>query len=435
MQSPSRSLTGQTPTSLVDGSAVLIICGALVAVVAVAGTAVTGVSAPMVAVAFGVLIAIGEVVRLRLPGDRVQAPIGMAAALGYALLSYVPGEGRPDQSIVQTIAVTSGGMLVGTLPYMLAGRPPELESIARRVLVIAGVSAGFRPLVGDDRIYAWLDSYPPFLVTATVLAGAAAWVLEALLAAGVPATRQVGPFWALVRNEFAAYLGIGAAVASTGILIPLAIWQVGLWALPLVIIPLLLAQLAYRRYAGIRRTQDQTIRALSRATEVGGYTETGHARRVTELALAIGRELGLTDERLRLLQYAALMHDVGQLSLADPIPGGATVLTSPERRRRIASLGAAVVRRAGLRAEVAEIVEAQVEPYRRPHQPDDASVPLESRIIKVVNAYDDLVGTATSEDARLEALERLRLGMAYEYDPRVVAALARVLARAGLITH
>lgn len=46
-----------------------------------------------------------------------------------------------------------------------------------------------------------------------------------------------------------------------------------------------------------------------------------------------------------------------------------------------------------------------------------------------MNAYDDMVGRATSEDARLEALEGLRLGMAYEYDPRVVASLARVLDR------
>ncbi|MGH3491421.1 MAG: hypothetical protein ACRDP8_26310, partial [Actinopolymorphaceae bacterium] len=78
-------------------------------------------------------------------------------------------------------------------------------------------------------------------------------------------------------------------------------------------------------------------------------------------------------------------------------------------------------------------VEAQAEPYRRPHVRDDTEIPRESRIIKVVNAYDDLVGTATSEDARLEALESLRLGMAYEYDPKVVAVLARVLGRSGAI--
>jgi HD domain len=319
------------------------------------------------------------------------------------------------------------------LPHTFAGRASELEGIARRILVVAGVALVFRPLVMTDDLYAWFNDHPPSLIALTMLAVFVAWPLEALLAAGVQASRQLGPFLALLRNELAALMGIGAAIASTGVLIPLATWEVGLWALPLVMIPLLLAQMAYRRYASIRRTQVQTIRALSRATEVGGYTETGHARRVTELALAIGRDLGLPERRLRLLQYAALMHDLGQLSLTDPIPGGATVLVTPDERRRIAGLGAEVVREASMLEEVAVIVEAQAEPYRRPHLPDDADVPLESRVVKVVNAYDDMVGNATSEDARLEALEALRLGMAYEYDPRVVAALARVLSRAALV--
>jgi hypothetical protein len=424
------SLAPLRPHPLLDGSAVVVSCAAVLVVTAVATTAVRGVSAPMVAAVFGCVIAVGEMVRLRLPDDRVQAPIGLAAALGYAVLSHLPGEGPATNSILQTIAVTSGGMLAGALPHALAGRASELEGIARRVLVVAAV---FRPLVLDPTLYGWLDAHPPAYTVATILAVILVWPLEALLAAGVEASQLLGPFWALLRNELAAFFGIGAAIASTGVLIPLATWEVGLWSLPIVMIPLLLAQLAYRRYASIRRTQVQTIRALSRATEVGGYTETGHARRVTEFSVAIGRDMGLPERRLQLLQYAALMHDLGQLSLTDPIPGGATVLVTPDERRRIAALGAEVVREANVLEEVAQIVEAQAEPYRRPHLPDDDDVPRESRIIKVVNAYDDMVGNATSEDARLEALESLRLGMAYEYDPRVVAALARVLGRAALI--
>ena len=56
-----------------------------------------------------------------------------------------------------------------------------------------------------------------------------------------------------------------------------------LWAIPVFVVPLLLTQFSFRRYAGIRQTYAQTIRSLSRVTEVGGYTETGHSRRVSEL--------------------------------------------------------------------------------------------------------------------------------------------------------
>ena len=47
----------------------------------------------------------------------------------------------------------------------------------------------------------------------------------------------------------------------------------GFWALPVFVVPLLLTQFSFRRYAAIRESSLQTIRALSRVTEVGGYTE------------------------------------------------------------------------------------------------------------------------------------------------------------------
>ena len=112
-----------------------------------------------------------------------------------------------------------------------------------------------------------------------------------------------------------------------------------IWALPVFAVPLLLTQFSFRRYATIEATYLQTIRSLSKVTEVGGYTETGHSRRVSRLAVTVGREMGLTERDLDDLEYAALMHDIGQLSLTDPIPGGATTMVAagrpaPDRRAR-----------------------------------------------------------------------------------------------------
>ena len=53
-------------------------------------------------------------------------------------------------------------------------------------------------------------------------------------------------------------------------------------------------------------------------------------------------------------------------------------------------------------------------------------LPMSSRIIKVANAYDDLCGP-DGDDHR--AMERIHLGLGYEYDPRVVDSLTRVLDR------
>jgi response regulator RpfG family c-di-GMP phosphodiesterase len=74
---------------------------------------------------------------------------------------------------------------------------------------------------------------------------------------------------------------------------------------------------------------------------------------------------------------------------------------------------------------VAEVVSRQCEPIT-----DDP--PLSSRIIKVANAYDDLVGPSTDRDRAGAALERIRLAPGGAYDPHALEALARVIDRGRL---
>ncbi len=68
------------------------------------------------------------------------------------------------------------------------------------------------------------------------------------------------------------------------------------------------------------------------------------------------------------------------------------------------------------------MVEQQADPYREQL--------LAARILRTVNAYDDLCGESVG--GPLRALERLRLGTGHDHQPQVVEALGRVLARGGL---
>ncbi|MGH3342681.1 MAG: HD-GYP domain-containing protein [Carbonactinosporaceae bacterium] len=408
----------------------LVSGGSVLVVAAVAATAARGLADPPVAVAFGLFIAFGEFVRVTLPGDREAAPLAAAGALGYVLLSDVHGA-ESSHDALAVVAVTACGMLLGALPHAAAGRSPRLDYLARRLLTV-GLAAGlFRPFYANGPLDTLSDDSPVLFAGFMVVVITSAGVVDAGLAATVRAGRDGAPYAATMRDELRALLGIGSAIGATGMLIALATEAMYLWALPVFAIPLLLAQFSFRRYAAIQSTYLQTIRALSRVTELGGYTETGHARRVSQLSVAVGRELGMSERQLRTLEYAALMHDIGQLSLADPIPGGATVMASPPEQRRIAALGARVIRQTGVLDEVATVVERQAEPYRRPHAGDDRDVPLASRIIRAVNAYDDLAGGSAETARHLHALERLRLGTAHDYDPRVLDSLSRVTARAA----
>jgi hypothetical protein len=380
-----------------------------------------------VPLAFGLFIAVGEILRINLPGSRQSAPLAAAGAIAFALLPGFKGLGQLDYSWSLVVTVVTLGSVVGAFPGALVGRRIHLDELARRVLTSMLAAALFRSHIGDLQPTTNGPAWQLGLVMTLVAIAAA--VADAVLAAAVRASEEHAPYRTALVDEFRALVGISSAIGATGVLIALAAPKMGYLALPVFAIPLLLTQFSFRRYATIEATYLQTIRSLAKVTEVGGYTETGHSRRVSILSKAVAREMGLSERQLKDLDYAALMHDIGQLSLTDPIPGGATTMVAPVDQRRIAELGAEVIRQAGVLDRAALIVERQADPYRPQRGTQDDSLPLESRIIKAVNAYDDLVGASVETDRKLRALERLQLGIDREYDPDVVDTLARIIER------
>ena len=406
-----------------SGRLLLLAAVGMMVVAAVAHTAAARLTAPQTAIAFGSVIAIGELLRLAQPGGREAAPIATAAALAYALLLRVgvlpPGQPIARVSALQVITVTAVGMTVGALPHIAAGRPAGLTGMATRLVAVACVAFVFRPIAGTEIISGRGHWWIAFMVmTVLVIVG---WLAEALIGALIRADDLGARFSVALWDEMRTQLPLGAAVGVSAMMITFAAEVMGLTELAVFLGPLLATQVAFRRYSGIQATYLQTVRALARVTEVGGYVESGHSRRVSRLAVAVGRELGLAEPDLLHLEYAALMHDIGQLALTDPIPGGATVLVSKEDQRRIAELGADVISKAGVLDRVAELVRCQSWPSRGDPEP-----PVGSRIIRAVNAFDDLVGGSTDRDRSAAALERLRLDTAVEYDPGVVEALTEV---------
>ncbi|MEV7957369.1 metal-dependent phosphohydrolase [Streptomyces sp. NPDC088141] len=402
--------------------AVLAVRGAAAALAA-AGLGHTlwdGVHQPGHALAFGVLITAGELARWgALPGEREPAPLGAAGALAYALLGRSGGS-PTGHGVLQVVAVLVAAQLVACVPHVARGSGPSLDRVARRILTVAFAAACFQPLYNSGRVASRLGEGPYYVLFPLLLLVLTA-LCDAVLAALLLRSRTRHPYGPLLHDELRALIGIGSAVGATGVVMALGVAVAGLWALPVLCVPLLLTQVSFRRFVAVRTTYRQTITSLARSTEIAGYTPHGHARRVATLCTAVGRELGLSGHELTVLEYAALMHDIGQLSLVDPVPDGATATLPPAEQRRIALLGGAVVRQTGVDTGVAVVVERQADPFREQ--------PLSARIVRAVNAYDDLSGESLI--GPLGALEQLRLGTGHDYQPEVVESLARVLARDG----
>src|ERR1700691_2687021 len=278
-----------------SGRLLLLAAVGMMGVAAVAHTAAARVTQPETAIAFGSVIAIGELLRLRQPGGREAAPIATAAALAYALLLRVgqlsASQPIPRVAALQVITVTAVGMTVGALPHVAVGRPAGLTGMATRLVAVACVAFAFRPIAGTEIISGRGHWWIAFIVMSFLVTFG--WLAEAMIAALIRADDLGARFSVSLWDEMRIQVALGAAVGVSAMMIAFAAEVMGLAELAVFMGPLLVTQVAFRMYSGIRYTYLQTVRALARVTEVGGHVESGHSRRVSSLAVAVGRELRL----------------------------------------------------------------------------------------------------------------------------------------------
>lgn len=410
-----------------QGSAVVIVGGgAAVTVVALTLTVQRGLSEWIYALVFGLLIAAGEMVQFRVDRIRNRAPIATSAALAYAMLRGPVVHVPPD--VAQIIAVAAVATAAGIVPRAVAGLGWDAVVSARRVLSVAAAATVFDAIIPRD--LDWNRSLEHGLaITGGMLAAVlAAAVMDALVGAGQVTERFSVPFPSALRDEFGLAGRIGIAMGISGLLLAAGTSLLGLWAPPLVVVPLLLTQFAFRRYASAQLTYRSTVQSMSRTTELAGFSTPGQNLRTAQLAVVIGHDLGLSPRRMEALEYAALLAGVGQLALADPSPGGSSLLRNRAERKEAAGIGAEVIERSGVLRQVAEIVRHSSDAYRdgRAKDPD---VPIESGIINVATAYEQMVGEDTARAGTAAAMEAISLGVGDEFDPVVVEALRRVVRR------
>lgn len=412
-------------TRRLSSGIVVAVAGCVVGVVAVILTVRRGLTEWPFAIVFGLLIAVGEMVQFRVGRSRNRAPIATSAALGYVMLRG-PALAVPPE-VAQIIAVAGLATLAGVLPRAVAGLPWDLMISSRRVLLVACAAVTFA-LVTPDKL-AWNGSWTHALaLTGAMLLGIlSAGVVDALVGAGQDTEKFNRPFPAALRDELGVMTRIGLAMGISGMLLAAGTSMIGLWAVPLVVVPLLLTQFAFRRFASAQRTYRTTVRSMARSTEIAGFSSPGQNARTAQLAVALGNDLGLTLARMEALEYAALLSGIGQLALADPSPGGASLLRTREERQRAAAIGAAVIERSGALDHVAEIVRHSNDPYRH-GRANNSDIPVESGIVNVALAYEQLVGEGTGQSPD-KAMESIGLGIGAEYDPLVVESLRRVIGR------
>lgn len=179
----------------------------------------------------------------------------------------------------------------------------------------------------------------------------------------------------------------------------------------------------------------QEMLALARSVEEKDKETEGHCHRLERLAILTGERLGLSGQKLINLSYGAYLHDIGKVRVPDGILGKADALSDEEwgKMRRHPEYGQEMLREKDFLEEAGRIVRAHHERFDGSGYPDGRraeEIPIEARIIAVVDAYDAMTSERPYQPAkaRERALEELQLGAGTHFDPRVVRAFRSVLA-------
>ena len=157
----------------------------------------------------------------------------------------------------------------------------------------------------------------------------------------------------------------------------------------------------------------------------------GHGQRVAQLANRLGRRLGLDDQELSRLHFAALLHDIGMLKME------ASQQMTRATCEKHCLFGHRMLSRIRLWRDLAPIVYHHHEWFDGRGYPDGlkgTAIPRESRIIALCDAVDSM----TSDDSYRtpfgldDALVEIERCSGSQFDPELVAAFTG-LARDGLI--
>src|SRR5207302_6347821 len=97
-----------------------------------------------------------------------------------------------------------------------------------------------------------------------------------------------------------------------------AAYQKDHWMALVALVPLVMTRFAFDRYAAAREAYRQTIKALSIVPEVAGVTPMGHGERSAVYAVALARQLGLSNDAIERVATAARLHHIGYVTLDDP---------------------------------------------------------------------------------------------------------------------
>jgi putative nucleotidyltransferase with HDIG domain len=410
------------------------------------------------------------------------ATLGLALA-AYCVATLVRGGVSPQLLLFGTLTVLSGRVTL-KVPSVAARFSPS-EMFTFTCVLLFGPEAGALALATDSLVLAsrnrWRIEQTLFnfgsLTLSVWIAGKLFFVtagVAPMAAGGTPSNGLLIPLGVLAASYFLTNSGlIATAIAFDTRRPPLSVWrQHFLWLGPgyaagacvafllvvalrqvhfgtltafLLIAPVLVVfyftlkssfgrtEDAVGHVAALNRLYLSTVETLATAIDAKDEVTHGHIRRVQVAAMAMARELGITDEpMLQAIEAAALLHDTGKIAVPEHILNKPGKLTPAEfeKMKLHAPIGAEILASIDFPYPVVPIVRHHHENWDGTGYPDrikGTAIPIGARILSVVDCYDALTSDRPyrrrmTDEAAVAILVERRGTM---YDPMIVDAFIK----------
>ena len=183
----------------------------------------------------------------------------------------------------------------------------------------------------------------------------------------------------------------------------------------------------------IEESNFSVVKSLSNALEAKDLYTEGHSDRVANYCVGMAKRLGYSKERIHMLRYGALLHDIGKIGITDAIINKPAKLNDEERLiiKRHAEIGYKILSANPYFIEIRNFVR-----YHHEHLDGsgyygkkEGEYPEESQIISCADVFDALTSDRPYRKAlsQEESLEILAQDIGRKFNKRIYDAMVEFI--------